>query len=82
MVRERGAAGLEQAWETDDRWAGVLRPYSAKDVVRLRGAVKVEYTLAQLGAERLWRLLHTEPYVRALGAQTGAQAVQMVQAGL
>ena len=55
----------------DERWADVKRPYSAEDVVRLRGAVKIEYTLARLGAERLWRLLHTEPYVRALGAQTG-----------
>ena len=66
----------------DERWADVKRPYSAKDVVGLRGAVKIEYTLARLGAQRLWRMLHTEPYIRALGAQTGAQAVQMVQAGL
>ena len=58
------------------------RPYSADDVIRLRGTVKIEYTLARLGAERLWKLLRTEPYIRTLGAQTGAQAVQMVQAGL
>ncbi len=73
---------LEQSWRTDKRWADVGRPYSAENVVSLRGAVKIEYTLARLGAERLWRLLRTEPYVRTLGAQTGAQAVQMVQAGL
>ena len=66
----------------DERWADVKRPYSAKDVVGLRGSVKIEYTLARLGAQRLWRMLHTEPYIRALGAQSGAQAVQMVQAGL
>ena len=58
------------------------RPYSAKDVVGLRGTMKIEYTVAHVGAQRLWRLLHTEPYIRALGAQSGAQAVQMVQAGL
>ena len=73
---------MEQSWKMDERWVDVERPYSADDVVRLRGSVKIEYTLARLGAERLWRLLRTEPYVRTLGAQTGAQAVQMVQAGL
>ncbi len=81
-MRERDVTRLGQSWQIDDRWEGVQRPYSAKDVVRLQGAVKIEYTMARLGAERLWTLLHTEPYVRALGAQTGAQAVQMVQAGL
>ena len=81
-MREREIARLEKSWKLDERWAGVKRPYSAKDVVGLRGAVKIEYTLARLGAQRLWRMLHSEPYVRALGAQTGAQAVQMVQAGL
>jgi isocitrate lyase len=64
------------------RWVGVERPYSAADVERLRGRFRVEHTLARLGAERLWKLLHTEPYVAALGAVTGAQAVQMVKAGL
>ncbi len=82
IMRERDVTRLGQSWQIDDRWEGVQRPYSAKDVVRLQGAVKIEYTMARLGAERLWTLLHTEPYVRALGAQTGAQAVQMVQAGL
>jgi isocitrate lyase len=66
----------------DQRWADVKRPYSAKDAVGLRGSIKIEHTVARLGAQRLWELLRTEPYIRALGAQTGAQAVQMVQAGL
>ena len=73
---------LEQSWKTERRWADVIRPYSAENVTSLRGAVKIEYTLAKMGAERLWKLLRTEPYIRTLGAQTGAQAVQMVQAGL
>ena len=76
------APRLESHGKWIERWADVERPYSAKDVVGLRGTLKIEYTLARLGAQRLWRLLHTEPYIRALGAQTGAQAVQMVQAGL
>ncbi|MBD3402017.1 isocitrate lyase [candidate division GN15 bacterium] len=65
-----------------ERWLGIERPYSAEDVVRLRGSIKIDYTLATLGAERLWDLLKTEPYVHTLGAQTGNQAVQLVQAGL
>jgi isocitrate lyase len=65
-----------------DRFAGIVRPYSSDDVKRLRGSVKIEYTLATLGAKRLWDLMHTEPYVAALGALTGGQAVQMVRAGL
>jgi isocitrate lyase len=70
------------AWENDPRWKGIHRPYTAKDVVRLRGSISIEYTLARRGAERLWNLLHTEPYVPALGALTGNQAVQQVHAGL
>jgi len=66
----------------NDRWAGIERPYTEADVERLRGRFRVEHTIARLGAERLWRLLHSEPYVAALGALTGAQAVQMVKAGL
>src|SRR5512134_2791357 len=65
-----------------DRWIGIERPYTDDDVERLRGSVCVEHTLARLGAERLWKLLHKEPYVNALGALTGGQAVQMVRAGL
>ena len=73
---------LAAEWELDPRWEGVERTYGADEVVRLRGSVRVEHTLARLGAERLWQLLHEEPYVAALGAQTGLQAVQMVRAGL
>src|SRR5256884_4363842 len=76
------AAELEAEWKENKRWKGIVRPYSAVDVVRLRGSIKIEYTLASLGAERLWNLLHTEPYVAALGALTGNQAVQQVKAGL
>jgi len=65
-----------------DRWAGIKRDYKAADVERLRGSVKIEYTLAELGARRLWELLHTRPFVPALGAFTGNQAMQMVKAGL
>jgi isocitrate lyase len=73
---------LEHQWKTDPRWEGVKRPYSARDVSKLRGSIQVEHTLARLGAERLWWLLHNESYVPALGALTGNQAVQQVQAGL
>jgi isocitrate lyase len=66
----------------DDRWKGVVRPYAPSDVERLRGSVRVQHTLADRGARRLWHLLHSEPYVPALGALTGNQAVQMVRAGL
>ena len=67
---------------TPDRWDGIDRPYTPADVERLRGSVTIEHTLARLGAERLWKLLREEPYVAALGAMTGGQAVQMVKAGL
>jgi isocitrate lyase len=82
MKNLQAIQNLQNQWRKDPRWAGVQRPYSAKDVLALRGSIVVEHTLARLGAERLWHLLHTEDYVPALGAQTGAQAVQMVQAGL
>jgi isocitrate lyase len=75
-------AALENQWKSNPRWQGITRPYKAEDVVRLRGTVQVEHTLARLGAERLWDLLHTEPYVAALGAMTGNQAIQQVEAGL
>src|ERR1700747_454035 len=74
--------GLESRWQSDPRWRGITRPYRAEDVERLRGTVEVEHTLARLGAERLWNLLHSEPYVAALGAATGNQAIQQVEAGL
>lgn len=79
---EEEAKELEREWETNPRWKGINREYKASDVVRLQGSVKVEHTLARLGAERLWDLLHEEPFIRALGALTGNQAVQMVKAGL
>jgi len=75
-------AAIEREWATDPRWAGVERPYEAADVIRLRGTVRVEHSLARRGAEQLWSMLHTEPYINALGAMTGAQAVEMVKAGL
>jgi isocitrate lyase len=65
-----------------NRWNGVVRPYSAEEIARLRGSLRIEYTLAQRGAERLWELLHAEDYVAALGALTGNQAMQQVKAGL
>ena len=72
----------ESRWRSDPRWKGVIRPYRAEDVERLRGTIEIEYTLARLGAERLWSLLHSEPYVAALGAATGNQAIQQIEAGL
>src|SRR5579859_6639302 len=80
--RSRSIAELETNWKGNLRWQGIKRPYTAEDVVRLRGSIQIEYTLARLGAERLWNLLHSEPYVAALGALTGNQAVQQVKAGL
>jgi isocitrate lyase len=75
--------GISHAdWTTNPRWSGITRPYSYEDVLRLRGTIQIEYTLARLGAERLWNLMHTEPHVAALGALTGNQAIEMVQAGL
>lgn len=73
---------IRAAWQNDPRWDGIERTYSAEDVVRLRGSVREESTLARRGAENLWNLIHTEEYVRALGAYTGGQAVQQVRAGL
>jgi len=75
-------AELERRWAEDERWAGIERPYSAEEVVRLRGSIHVEHSLARHGAERLWTLLHGEEHVAALGALSGGQAVQMVKGGL
>ncbi len=80
--REREVRELEQRWANDARWNGTERAYSAADVVNLRGSVRIEQTLARKGAERLWKLLEEEDFVRTFGALTGAQAVQMVRAGL
>jgi len=82
MDRQQQAQALANSWESEPRWQGIKRTYSAEDVVRLRSSVQIEYTLARLGAERLWHLMHTEPFVRALGSLTGNQAVQQVLAGL
>jgi isocitrate lyase len=75
-------AAIEREWATNPRWTGIERSYEAADVIRLRGTVRVEHSLARHGAEQLWQLLHTEPYINALGAMTGGQAVEMVKAGL
>ena len=82
MNRQIQINALQEKWSKDPRWAGIKRPYSAEDVVKLRGSVQVKYTLAEMGAELLWNLMRTMPYVNALGAMTGGQAVQMVEAGL
>ncbi|MCX0276983.1 isocitrate lyase [Nocardia zapadnayensis] len=76
------AAAIQQDWDTNPRWAGITRDYSAEDVVKLRGSLIEEHTLARHGAETLWNLIHTEDFVNALGALTGNQAVQQVKAGL
>jgi isocitrate lyase len=81
MDKQAFVADCNRHWQ-DARWAGIIRPYSAEDVWRLRGTVQVDHTLARLGAAKLWRLLTTEPYVHTLSAITGAQAVQQVKAGL
>jgi isocitrate lyase len=75
-------AAIEKDWAENPRWNGIKRNYSAADVVQLSGSIKIEYTLAQMGAERLWKLMHEEDYINALGALTGNQAMQMVKAGL
>ena len=80
--RQPSTKDLRHRWKTEPRWAGIRRDYTADEVVRLRGSLHVESTLARRGAEKLWQLLQTEPYVAALGAVTGNQAVQMVTAGL
>ncbi|MGH7364501.1 MAG: isocitrate lyase/phosphoenolpyruvate mutase family protein, partial [Candidatus Methylomirabilales bacterium] len=81
MNREALIANLERKW-AGERWRGVRRPYSPADVYRLRGSIEIEYSLAKLGAQRLWQLLHEEPYVPVLSAVTGNQAIQEVSAGL
>jgi len=78
----KSAADLKKEWETSPRWKGVTRAYKAEDVVRLRGTVHVEHSLARLGAEKLWRYVNEKPFVNALGAMTGNQAMQQVKAGL
>ncbi len=81
-TRESEERDLQRQWAEDPRWQGIKRGYGADEVVRLRGSVVAEHTLARRGAERLWQLLHDEPFVNALGALTGNQAMQQVKAGL
>ncbi|MBT2688860.1 isocitrate lyase [Bacillus sp. ISL-47] len=73
---------LEESWEMNERWNGIERPYTAEDVIKLRGSIDIEHTLARRGAEKLWKLVNEEDFVNALGALTGNQAVQQVKAGL
>src|SRR5947209_14753914 len=82
MAKNGKASKQEFNWAANPRWAGVTRPYTAEDIERLRGSLRIEYTLARNGAERLWELLHSRSYLPALGAMTGNQAVQQVKAGL
>jgi isocitrate lyase len=82
LTREQQIAQLEQDWAGNPRWKGIKRGYSAADVVKLRGSLQIEHTLARRGAEKLWNLINTEPFVATLGALTGNQAMQQVKAGL
>ena len=82
MDRQQQSETLAKSWESEPRWQGIARPYTAEQVVRLSSSVRIEYTFARLGAEKLWHLMHSEAYVQALGALTGNQAVQQVLAGL
>jgi isocitrate lyase len=79
---ERRAERIQRDWDTDRRWEGIERDYTAHDVVRLQGSLVEEHTLAKMMSEKLWRLLHDEDYINALGAISGGQAVQMAKAGL
>ncbi|MEN9455396.1 MAG: hypothetical protein RL210_915, partial [Pseudomonadota bacterium] len=81
-TREQRIAEIQKDWDTNPRWKGIKRGYTAADVERLRGSVQVEYTLAKNGAAKLWERLHTQPYVNCLGALTGGQAMQQVKAGI
>ena len=76
------AKTLQSHWDNSSRWEGITRNYSAEDVLRLRGSYKLDYSIARLGSERLWKLINEKPYINALGALTGNQAVQQVKAGL
>ncbi|NLC35278.1 MAG: isocitrate lyase, partial [Alcaligenaceae bacterium] len=80
--RETEIRNLQRQWAEDPRWQGIKRGYTAEEVVNLRGSVVVEQTLARRGAEKLWTLLHEEPFINSLGAMSGNQAMQQVKAGL
>ncbi len=81
-TRENAVRALQKDWAENPRWKGIKRDYTAEEVVRLRGSLPIEHTLARRGSEKLWSLLHSEPYVNTLGAMTGNQAMQQVKAGL
>lgn len=80
--RKAEIAAIQKDWDTNPRWKGIKRGYTAEDVVRLRGSLKIEHTLAKHGAEKLWDLVNNEAYVNCLGALTGGQAMQQVKAGI
>ena len=82
MTKQERAAALKKDWETNSRWKGVERPYSAEEVISIAGSVQIEHSLARAGAEKLWKRLHTDEWVAGLGALTGNQAVQEVSAGM
>lgn len=82
MFSEKDVNDLEADWKKNPRWKGIKRSYTAKEVVKLRGSIHIDRPLARMGAEKLWNMLKTEPFIRALGALTGNQAVQQIQAGL
>ncbi|MDO9236017.1 MAG: isocitrate lyase [Aquabacterium sp.] len=82
LTREQQIAAIEKDWAENPRWKGIKRSYSAADVVRLRGSLHIEHTLAKRGSEKLWSLINNEPFINALGALTGNQAMQQVKAGL
>ena len=82
MNRDNEIAQLKKEWAENPRWKNTTRPYSAEDVVRLRGSVQIEHTLARRGAEKLWKMVNEEPFVNSLGAMSGNQAMQQVRAGL
>ncbi|MGA0824286.1 MAG: isocitrate lyase, partial [Burkholderiaceae bacterium] len=81
-AREQAAQQLQKDWSENPRWRGIKRGYTAEDVIRLRGSMQPEHTLAKRGAEKLWNLVTTEPFVNSLGALTGNQALQQAKAGL
>jgi isocitrate lyase len=81
-MQPKDARRIREEWTENARWEGICRPYAAEDVARLRGSIEIRHTLAEMGAHRLWYLLHTEEFVAALGAMTGNQAMQQVKAGL
>jgi isocitrate lyase len=82
VTKQQQIEELKKSWAEDSRWNGIVRPYTAEDVVKLRGSIQIEYTLAKRGADRLFRSIHERDFVNALGALTGNQAVQQVKAGL